>query len=86
MAMSRGLVGMCCEPQASPRPSGNTWRIFRYEVVSLMMEALSSCDVMALGSGSNLANSRNSAFSFSRRERAAFLLFSFMAQRVARLL
>lgn len=62
-------------------PSGNTCRIFRYDVVSRMMEALSSCDVMAQGSGSSLARSRNSAFSFSRRDLAAFLLFSFMAQR-----
>ena len=62
-------------------PSGNTCRIFRYDVVSLMIDALSNCDVMALGNGSSFASSKNSAFSFSRRERAAFLLFSFMAQR-----
>lgn len=62
-------------------PSGNTCRIFRYEVVSRMIEALSNCDVIALGSGRSFASSRNSAFSFSRRDRAAFLLFSFMAQR-----
>lgn len=43
-----------------------------------MTEALSSCEVMADGRGSSLASSRNSAFSFSLRERAAFLLFSFM--------
>lgn len=46
-----------------------------------MIEALSNCDVIAHGSGKSLAKSRNSAFSFSRRDRAAFLLFSFMAQR-----
>lgn len=62
-------------------PSGNTCRIFRYDVVSRMIEALSNCDVIAHGNGSSLASSRNSAFSFSRRDRAAFLLFSFMAQR-----
>lgn len=62
-------------------PSGNTCRIFRYDVVSRMIEALSNCDVIALGSGRSFASSRNSAFSFSRRDRAAFLLFSFMAQR-----
>lgn len=52
-------------------------------MVKRMMEALSSCDVMALGRGNNLASSINSAFSFSRRDRAAFLLFSFIAQRAA---
>lgn len=62
-------------------PSGKTCRIFRYDVVSRIIEALSNCDVMALGSGRSFASSRNSAFSFSRRDRAAFLLFSFMAQR-----
>jgi hypothetical protein len=46
-----------------------------------MIDALSNCDVMALGSGRSFANSKNSEFSFSRRERAAFLLFSFIAQR-----
>jgi ATP-dependent protease HslVU (ClpYQ) peptidase subunit len=46
-----------------------------------MIDALSNCDVMALGSGRSFANSKNSAFSFSRLERAAFLLFSFIAQR-----
>jgi hypothetical protein len=46
-----------------------------------MIEALSNCVVIALGSGRSFANSRNSAFSFSRLDRAAFLLFSFMAQR-----
>lgn len=49
-----------------------------------MIDALSSWDVMALGSGNSLASSKNSTFSFSRRERAAFLLFSFMAQRADR--
>jgi len=39
-----------------------------------MTEALSNWEVMAAGSGSSLPNSRNSAFSFSRRFRAAFLL------------
>uniref|UniRef100_A0A8W7Q3Q4 Uncharacterized protein n=1 Tax=Anopheles coluzzii TaxID=1518534 RepID=A0A8W7Q3Q4_ANOCL len=63
-------------------PSGNTARIFRYDVVSRMIDALSSCDVIALGSGSSFASSRNSAFSFSRLDRAAFLLFSFIADRV----
>lgn len=48
-----------------------------------MTEALSSCEVIAAGSGSNLANSQNSVFSFSRRVRAAFLLFSFMAHVLA---
>ena len=43
-----------------------------------MMDALSSWEVMAAGSGSNLANSRNSAFSFSLLLLAAFLLFSFI--------
>lgn len=62
-------------------PSGNTCRIFRYDVVSLMIDALSNCDVIAHGSGRSFANSKNSEFSFSRRERAAFLLFSFIAQR-----
>jgi hypothetical protein len=62
-------------------PSGKTCRIFRYDVVNLIMDALSNCDVMALGNGNNLANSKNSAFSFSRRDRAAFLLFSFIAVR-----
>lgn len=64
-------------------PSGKTWRIFKYDVVSRMTEALSSCEVIAAGSGSNLANSQNSVFSFSRRVRAAFLLFSFMAHVLA---
>lgn len=62
-------------------PSGKTCRILRYDVVSRMIEALSNCDVIALGSGRSFASSRNSAFSFSRRDRAAFLLFSFIAQR-----
>lgn len=60
-------------------PSGNTCLIFRYDVVSLIMEALSNCDVIALGSGNNLARLKNSSFSFSLRVRAAFLLFSFIA-------
>lgn len=46
-----------------------------------MIDALSNCDVIAHGSGRSFANSKNSEFSFSRRERAAFLLFSFIAQR-----
>jgi hypothetical protein len=46
-----------------------------------MIDALSNCDVIALGNGRSLASSKNSAFSFSRRDRAAFLLFSFIAQR-----
>lgn len=46
-----------------------------------MTDALSSCDVICDGSGNSLANSRNSAFSFSRRDLAAFLLFSFIAPR-----
>ena len=78
------LVNFTCnlmEKVCNHSPSGNTCRIFRYEVVSRMIEALSNCDVMALGSGRSFASSRNSAFSFSRRDRAAFLLFSFMAQR-----
>lgn len=62
-------------------PSGKTCRIFRYDVVSRIIDALSSCDVMALGRGNSLASSINSAFSFSRLDRAAFLLFSFIAQR-----
>ena len=62
-------------------PSGNTCRIFRYDVVSRIIEALSNCDVMVLGNGRSFASSKNSVFSFSRRDRAAFLLFSFMAQR-----
>lgn len=44
-----------------------------------MTEALSSCDVMADGRGSILASSINSAFSFSLRLLAAFLLFSFIS-------
>lgn len=62
-------------------PSGKTCLNFRYDVVSRIIDALSNCEVIALGKGSNFANSRNSAFSFSRRDLAAFLLFSFMAQR-----
>lgn len=69
------------EKVCSHLPSGNSCRSFRYEVVSRMTEALSNCDVEELGSGRSFASSINSAFSFSRRERAAFLLFSFMAQR-----
>lgn len=60
-------------------PSGNTCLIFRYDVVNLIMDALSNCDVIALGSGNNLARLKNSSFSFSLRVRAAFLLFSFIA-------
>lgn len=45
-----------------------------------MTDALSSCAVMAVGSGNSLPNSRNSAFSFSLLDLAAFLLFSFMAR------
>jgi len=44
-----------------------------------MMEALSSWLVMADGSGSSFASSKNSAFSFSRRVLAAFFDFSFIA-------
>lgn len=64
----------------SDLPFGKTCLILRYEVVSRMTEALSNCDVIALGRGSNLANSKNSVFSFSRLVRAAFLLFSFIAK------
>lgn len=67
-------------------PSGKTCLIFRYDVVSLITEALSSCDVMAAGKGSNFPSSRNSAFSFSLRDLAAFLLFSFMSPRAKLLL
>lgn len=40
------------------------------------MDALSSWLEMAPGSGSSLASSKNSRFSFPRRERAAFRDFS----------
>lgn len=60
-------------------PSGKTCLIFRYDVVSLITDALSNCDVIAAGSGNSFASSRNSAFSFSLLDLAAFLLFSFMA-------
>jgi len=43
-----------------------------------MTDALSSWLVMAGGSGSSLASSKNSAFSFSRRVLAAFFDFSFI--------
>jgi hypothetical protein len=59
-------------------PSGNTALILRYEVVSRIIDALSNWLVIAAGNGSNLANSRNSAFSFSLRDRAAFFDFSFI--------
>lgn len=64
--------------QAGALPSGKTILILRQLVVSLMIEALSSCEVMAEGSGSSLASSQNSLFSFSRRVRAAFFDFSFI--------
>lgn len=48
--------------------------------MSRITEALSNCCVITVGSGSNLPSSPNSAFSFSRRVRAAFLLFSFIAE------
>lgn len=47
-------------------------------MVSLMMLALSNCVVMAAGRGSSFASSKNSWFSLTRRDRAAFLLFSFI--------
>lgn len=43
------------------------------------MEALSSCEVLLVVNGSSLASSKNSAFSFSLRLLAAFLLFSFIS-------
>lgn len=73
------MIGRRLEGRGKALPSGKTCRILRQLVVSLMMLALSSCDVMAAGRGSSFANSRNSAFSFSLRLRAAFLLFSFIA-------
>jgi hypothetical protein len=45
-----------------------------------MTEALSKLLVIKAGSGKSLASSRNSAFSFSLRVLAAFLLFSFIAE------
>ena len=50
---------------------------------ALSFSPVLTCDVMALGRGNSLASSINSAFSFSRLDRAAFLLFSFIAQRAA---
>lgn len=44
--------------------------------LSRTMDALSSWLEMAPGSGSSLASSKNSRFSFPRRERAAFRDFS----------
>lgn len=63
-------------------PSGKTCRILRYEVVSRITDALSSCCVITGGKGNNFPSSLNSIFSFSRRLRAAFLLFSFISSRV----
>lgn len=55
---------------------------FRYEIVSLIMLALSNCEVIAAGKGSIFASSQNSKFSLPRLDLAASLLFSLRSSKI----